>query len=123
MTLIFYLWQGCQKLRQIKFIYDMDQMLYMYYPGPLKLLMKTTRTAQYAALAANNSCLLAFVNSDIAAENKSVKTTRTPIALKVDCGDAPIAVSLYIATTGSTNKTKMIVVMMRPTNVSTRDRV
>jgi hypothetical protein len=88
--------------------------------------MKTTRTAQYAALAANNSCLLAFVNNDIAAENKSVKTTRTPIALKVDCVDcvdAPIAVSLYIATTGSTNKMKIIVVIMRPTKVSTRERV
>jgi hypothetical protein len=85
--------------------------------------MKTTRTAQYAALAANSSCLLAFVNNDIAAENKSVKTTRTPMALKVDCAVVAIAVSSYIATTGNTSKTKIMAVMMRPTNVSTRDRV
>ena len=52
--------------------------------GPVKLQMKTTRIAQYAALAANNSCLLAFVNSDIAAENRRVKTTSTPMALKVE---------------------------------------
>lgn len=49
-----------------------------------KLLMKTTSTAQYAAEAANSSCLCAFVSRDSEAEKRRVKTTRTPMALKVD---------------------------------------
>jgi hypothetical protein len=45
--------------------------------------MNTTRIAQYAAEAANISCLAAFVNTDIAALKSRVKTMRTPTALKV----------------------------------------
>lgn len=45
--------------------------------------MNTTKIAQYAAEAANISCLAAFVKTDIAALNSRVKTIRTPTALKV----------------------------------------
>ena len=86
----------------------------------LKLLMKTTSTAQYTAEAAKSSCLCALVRRDIAAEKRRVKTTRTPIALKVDCC-APIAVRLYIAMTGKTRSVKIMLVMIRPTSFSTRD--
>ena len=51
--------------------------------GPVKLPMKTTNTAQYAALAANASCLAAFVKTLIAALNSRVNTIRTPTALNV----------------------------------------
>lgn len=51
--------------------------------GPVKLPMNTTKIAQYAADAANISCLAAFVNTDMAALNNRVKTIRTPTALKV----------------------------------------
>jgi hypothetical protein len=45
--------------------------------------INTTSTAQYAALAANSSCLFAFVRSDMAAANKSVNTINTPIAANI----------------------------------------
>jgi hypothetical protein len=83
--------------------------------------MNTTSTAQYAALAANNSCRRAFVNMLIAAEKSSVNTTRTPMASKVPVCPVPKLVSLYIATTGRTRSTKMMLVMIRPTKASTRD--
>jgi hypothetical protein len=86
----------------------------------LKLEMNTTSTAQYAALAANNSCLFAFVKRLIAAENSSVKTTRIPTASNVELR-FPTEVSLYMATTGKTRRMKMIIVMMRPTSFSMRD--
>jgi hypothetical protein len=85
--------------------------------------MKTTRTAQYAEEAAKSSCLRALVRRDIAAEKRRVKTTRTPIALNVECGLVPNVVTLYIATTGRTSKTKIMLVMMRLTKTSTRDLV
>ena len=46
----------------------------------LKLLMKTTKTAQYAADAANNSCLFAVVRDDMAKPNSRVKMIKIPIA-------------------------------------------
>jgi hypothetical protein len=82
--------------------------------------MKTTSTAQYAALAANSSCLFAFVSRLIAAEKSSVKTTRIPTASKVELR-FPREVSLYIATTGRTRRMKMIRVIMKPTSFSIRD--
>lgn len=85
----------------------------------LKLLMKTTNTAQYAADAANSSCRRAFVNKDIAAEKRSVKTIKTPTASKVELRD-PMHVSLYMATTGSTRRTKITHVISSATNVSIR---
>lgn len=45
--------------------------------------MKTTKIAQYAALAANSSCLAALVNILIAALKSKVKTINTPTALNV----------------------------------------
>ena len=81
--------------------------------------MKTTNTAQYAAEAANNSCRLALVNRDMAAEKSSVKTTRMPTASKVEFR-SPMQVSLYMATTGRTRSMKMISVMIRPTSFSMR---
>ena len=90
---------------------------------PLRLLMNTTSTAQYAAEAAKSSCLCAFVRRDIAAEKSNVKVTRTPTALKVDCElleIPPISVSLYIAITGKIRSVKMMAVMMMPISFSTR---
>lgn len=85
-----------------------------------KLLMKTTSTAQYAAEAAKSSCRAAFVNSDIAAEKRSVNTMRTPMASKTPVR-VPKLVSSYIATTGSTSNMKMIQVMSKPTKLSIRE--
>lgn len=91
-----------------------------YESIPPTLLMKTTRTAQYAAEAAKSSCRRALVRRDIAAEKRRVKTTRIPIALNVECVLMPKLVTLYIATTGKTSNTKMMLVIIRPTKVSTR---
>lgn len=96
---------------------------HVHYWVLLKLLIKTTRTAQYADEAAKSSCLRALVRRDIAAAKRRVKTTRTPMALKVECERVPNVVSLYIATTGSTSKMKIMPVMMRLTRISTRDLV
>jgi hypothetical protein len=82
--------------------------------------MKTTRTAQYAADAANNSCRSALVRRDIAAENRRVKTIRTPMAEKAGDAVRKLA-SRYIAITGRTRRTNMMHVMSRPTSFSTRD--
>jgi hypothetical protein len=56
----------------------------------------------------------------MAAENRSVKTTRIPTASKVELR-SPTEVSWYIATTGKTNKTNIITVMISPTSFSIRD--
>lgn len=45
--------------------------------------MNTTKMAQYAADAANISCLAALVSTDIAALKSRVKTMSTPTALNV----------------------------------------
>ena len=82
--------------------------------------MKTTSTAQYAADAANSSCLCALVSNDMAAENSRVKTTSTPMASKVEFL-SPMLVRRYIATTGKTSRMKIIIVIMSPTNFSIRD--
>lgn len=81
--------------------------------------MKTTSTAQYAADAANSSCRLAFVREDMAAENKRVNTTRTPMAVNVE-ERVPMLVSWYMTTTGNTRRMKMMTVMMSATKDSTR---
>jgi len=81
--------------------------------------MKTTRTAQYAALAANNSCLFAFVSSDIAAANKRVKTISTPIAANIDRLEW-MQERRYIPKTGAASKRNITVVMMRLTSFETR---
>jgi hypothetical protein len=82
--------------------------------------MNTTSTAQYAALAANNSCLFALVKRLMATEKSSVNTTNIPTASKVELR-SPIDVSLYIATTGKTSRMKMMSVIIRPTNFSMRN--
>lgn len=82
--------------------------------------MKTTNTAQYAALAANNSCRRAFVSIDIAAANKSVKTMRTPIAANILSVVLSVE-SRYILSTGAASSKKITVVMMRLTSLATRD--
>lgn len=82
--------------------------------------MKTTSTAQYAADAANSSCLCALVSNDMAAENSRVNTTSTPMASNVE-SLCPILVRRYIATTGKTSRMKIIIVIMSPTNFSIRD--
>jgi hypothetical protein len=82
--------------------------------------MNTTNTAQYAALAANSSCLFAFVSSDMAAANKSVNTINTPMAanmhslvLRVD--------KRYMPSTGAAKSRKITVVMNRLTSFATLD--
>lgn len=49
----------------------------------MKFPINTTKIAQYAALAANNSCLAALVSNDMAALNNNVNTINTPTALSV----------------------------------------
>ena len=83
--------------------------------------MKTTRTAQYAAEAAKISCRLATVSAPIAAENNRVNTMRTAIAVNIACWELLTLVILYITTTGTTSRTKIILVMIKPTKYSTRD--
>ena len=82
--------------------------------------MKTTSTAQYAALAANSSCRLAFVNSDIAAANKSVKTINTPIAANIIFVRCTFD-KRYMLKTGATSNIKIRPVIIRLTNFDTRD--
>lgn len=82
--------------------------------------MKTTRTAQYAALAAKSSCRLAFVNMDIAAAKRSVKIISTPIAEKIDFV-VRIIDSLYMLRTGATSKMKITLVIIMLTSRDTRD--
>src|SRR5215469_16280270 len=87
----------------------------------LKLLIKTTRTAQYAAEAAKISWRRATVSAPIAAENNRVNTMRTAMAVNVACEDLLTLVILYITTTGTTSSTNIILVMIKPTKYSTRD--
>jgi hypothetical protein len=82
--------------------------------------MKTTSTAQYAADAANSSCLLAFVSTDMAVEKSRVKTRSMPTAPNVE-GRFSIDVRVYSATTGSANNARTIPVMIRVINFSIRD--
>ena len=63
---------------------------------------------------------MAFVSNDIAAENSNVNIINTPIAENID-RVFPKLVKRYIATTGRTRRTKMTLVMMKPTSFSTRD--
>lgn len=81
--------------------------------------MKTTSMAQYAALAANNSCLFALVNKDIAAAKSSVKIIITPIAAKISLVSLKLA-KRYMANTGMIRRTKMTTVMIRLTKASIR---
>ena len=68
----------------------------------LKLLMKTTKTAQYAAEAANISFRRAFVKSGIDPAKRRVKKIRTTTAdWYADL--SPDMFRAYIATTGKTN--------------------
>ena len=100
--------------------------------------MKTTRMAQYAALAANNSCRAALVSKDIAALNRRVKTISKPTALRVslvlesvgetgafdDSASAPtcrlVEVSMYMATTGTTSSANMTKVIRMLASLSIR---
>jgi hypothetical protein len=82
--------------------------------------MKTTNTAQYAALAANSSCLRAFVSSDMAAANNSVKTIKTPIAANIHSFVLRVE-RRYMLKTGAASNRKITVVMMRLTSFATRD--
>lgn len=97
--------------------------------------MKTTKMAQYAALAANSSCRAALVSRLIAALNSSVKTISTPTALNVSrvfascelvLGDEEddsctlVEVRRYIVTTGTTSRMKMTKVMRMLMSLSMR---
>ena len=78
----------------------------------------TTSTAQYAAAAANSSCLFALVSSDIAAANKRVNTINTPIAANTH-SVVLIVERRYMANTGATSSKKSATVMKRLTRVDT----
>jgi hypothetical protein len=78
----------------------------------------TTSTAQYAAAAANSSCLFALVSKDMAAVNKSVNTINTPIAANTHFVVLKVE-SRYIAKTGATRSKKIATVMNRLTSVDT----
>jgi hypothetical protein len=80
----------------------------------------TTKTAQYAATAANSSCLFAFVSIDIAAAKRCVKTVNTPMAANTH-SVVLIVYSRYIASTGATSSKKSATVMKRLTSVETRE--
>lgn len=80
--------------------------------------MNTTRTAQYAALAAKSSCRLALVSSDIAAAKSSVKTIKTPIAAKMHFVVFTVE-SRYILRTGATSKRNSTSVIIRFTSFET----
>ena len=58
--------------------------------------MKTTNIAQYAALAANSSCLAALVRRLMAAEKSNVKTIRTPTALTMSLEFVSVDVVLVV---------------------------
>jgi hypothetical protein len=78
----------------------------------------TTRTAQYAALAAKSSCRLALVSSDMAAAKRSVKTIKTPIAAKMHSVLFMVE-SRYILKTGAASKRNSTTVIMRFTSFET----
>jgi hypothetical protein len=82
--------------------------------------MNTTRTAQYAALAANNSCRLALVSIDMAVANRSVKTISTPMAEKIDLV-VRMDDNRYMLRTGATSKTNITIVMTMLTSRDTRE--
>jgi hypothetical protein len=87
--------------------------------------------AQYAALAANISCLAALVKTLMAALNNSVNTISTPTALNVFCvvtaGELAslemVLVRWYIVTIGMMSKMKMTNVMNMLTILSMRDEL
>jgi hypothetical protein len=101
------------------------------FPGPVKFPMNTTRIAQYAALAANISCLAALVNTLMAALNSSVNTISTPTALNVfrvvSAGELEsvemVLVRWYIVIIGMTSRMKMTKVMNMLTILSMRDEL
>lgn len=82
--------------------------------------MKTTRTAQYAALAANNSCLLAFVSNVIVAAKRSVKIIKTPMAAKTALLVFMVD-SRYMPKTGAASKIKITDVIIKFTSLETRE--
>lgn len=84
--------------------------------------IKTTRTAQYAALAANSSCLLAFVRKDKAAANRSVNTIKTPIAENIASVVFKVA-NRYMLRTGAASNKNITAVINRLTSFDTREGV
>jgi hypothetical protein len=101
--------------------------------------MKTTKIAQYAADAANSSCLAALVKRLIAALKSNVNTISTPTALNVSrlfvstllvvvalldrsvSACAAVLVSWYMVMTGITRRQNMMKVMRTFTSLSTRE--
>jgi hypothetical protein len=82
--------------------------------------MKTTSTAQYAALAANSSCLRAFVSKDIAAANSNVNTISTPMAANMHSFVLRVE-RRYMLKTGAASNRNITVVIMRLTSFATLD--
>ena len=74
----------------------------------LKFPMNTTRTAQYAAVAAKSSARLALVRRPIAAENRSPKPIKSPMLRNV-LARVPVHVTRYITNTGTANKRMMTI--------------
>jgi len=98
-----------------------------FYPVLLlKFPMNTTRTAQYAAVAAKSSARLAVVRTPIATENKNPKTIRSPTLRNV-LGRVPIHVTRYMINTGTVSKrmitTATIITARRSTRETWKKRV
>lgn len=85
----------------------------IYVPGRM-LLRKTTRTAQYAAVAAKTSCLCAFVKMLSTALKNKVNSRMTTILMVPDSSEPKST------TTGTMRRATARMVMMRRTNVSIR---
>jgi hypothetical protein len=77
-------------------------------------------TAEYAALAANNSARFAFVIRLIEAAKKSEKTIRSPTLRNV-MPRPPCHDTRYITNTGTASRTMMTNAMIKVVNFSIRD--
>lgn len=76
--------------------------------------MEKKKIKTYAAVAANISCLFAFVNTPSAMLNRSVKSMIKPIA-SVDWPE-----TLYRTADGKTSRTTVMMVRIRRTRMSMR---
>jgi hypothetical protein len=75
--------------------------------------MKTTSTAQYAAVAANTSCLLALVHKEIAVANAKAKVRVIDAIALVDRGAEE---NIYMGiSSNAVEATAMIILINAPT--------
>jgi hypothetical protein len=87
--------------------------------SPVKFPIKTTNTAQYAAVAAKSSARFAFVKRPIEAVNTSEKPTRSPILRKV-LQRLPYQVIRYMTNTGAASRRMITSATIRVASFSIR---